>query len=428
MTSIFRLPPFTRALAAALCAAGLTMSLDAPAQRYGGREQEAPKAPESKEQQQGLREVVGKPLQAAEALAKEKKFEEALAKIDEAERAADRTEYENYFIHRLRATTALGAGKDAVAVKSLIAAIDMPQMPAADKGKIADAIARVSYKNKDYKTAAEFAARGLKEGAAEDLRLIQGHSLHLTEDYAGAVREVGAYLAATEKSGKKPPEDQYRLLAAAANKIKDEATYVATLEKLVASYPKRDYWSDLVFRVESKKGFSERLILDLYRLKMELGMLNATAEYLEMARHVMQIGFPAEAQKVLDAAVDSGTITKDSTNEKYRKLRATINKELAEEKARTAKNAPIPNTSVARLNNGFDLVVKGEHARGLALMDEGLKLPDLKRPEEARLRFGIAHVYAGQKDKASEIFKGISGPDGLTELARLWDMYARQKS
>jgi hypothetical protein len=416
----------TQFIAIAFATSAMWLSADSLAQRYGGKEQEPPKAAENKEQ--GLREVVGKPLQAAEALAKEKKFDEALAKIDEAEKAADRTEYENYFIHRLRATTALGAGKDAIAVKSLIAALDMPQMPAADKAKIADAIARVGYRIKDYKTAATYAARGLKEGGADDLRLIQGHAMYLTEDFAGAQREVGAYLAGVEKAGKKPPEDQYRLLASSANKAKDDAAYVAALEKLVVAYPKRDYWSDLVYRVEAKKGFSERLILDLFRLKMELGMLNASAEYLEMAGYVMQIGFPAEAKKVLDAAIENGTLTKDSTNEKYKKLTATIKKELADEQARAAKGATVPNTSVARLNNGFDLVVKGEHAKGLAMMEEGLKLPDLKRPEEARLRFGIAHVYAGQKDKASDIFKGITGLDGVTELARLWDLYARQKS
>ncbi|MBL8521260.1 MAG: hypothetical protein JNK75_11375 [Betaproteobacteria bacterium] len=408
----------------------LALLLPAHAQRYGGgAAQAAPEVKEQKAEQQGLREEVGKPLLAAEALVKEKKFDEAMAKIDDAEKVANRTEYENYFILRLRATTALSSGKDALAVQSLMKAYAMPQMPAADKGKIADAITRINYKLKDYKTAATWAATALKEGGGSDLRLIQGHALYLTEDYPAAQREIAEFLSESEKSGKTPPEEQYRLLAGIATKLKDDAGYVAVLEKLVVSYPKREYWNDLIVRTEVKKGFSDRLVLDMYRLKLELGLLTSTGDFLEMANYVLnQLGYPAEAKKVIDAGIDAGALSKDSTNDKYRKLMAAINKELAEEKARAAKNTPIPNTSVARLNNGYDLVIKGETQRGLDMMAEGLKLPDLKRPEEARLRYGIAHVLAGQKDKASEIFRTINGPDGLTEAARLWDFYARKKS
>ncbi len=398
------------------------------AQKYGGGGSQAAPEP-GKQEQQGLREEVGKPLLAAEALVKEKKFAEALAKIDEAEKVTNRTEYESYFIHRLRATTALSSGNESMAVQSLMKAYVMPQMPAADKGKIADAITRISYKLKDYKGAANWANIALKEGGSGDLRLILGHALYLTEDYAGALREIGTFVGDAEKSGKTPPEEQYRLLASTAIKVKDDAAYIGALEKLVVSYPKREYWNDLIIRTEVKKGFGDRLILDMYRLKLELGLITATGDFLEMANFVLnQLGYPAEAKKVIDAAIDAGVLTKDSSNEKYKKLMASINKELAEEKARAAKNTPIPNTSVARLNNGYDLVIKGESQRGLEMMAEGLKLPDLKRPEEARLRFGIAHVLAGQKEKASEIFRTIQGPDGLTEAARLWDFYARKKS
>jgi hypothetical protein len=415
--------------AAVALAAALAVSAPSWAQKYGGDSSKPAPEAAKQDQQQGLREEVGKPLLAAEAFVKEKKFAEALAKIDDAEKVANRTDYENYFIHRLRATTALSSGNEALAVQSLIKAYPMPQMPAADKVKIADAVTRINYKLKDYKASAAWAVIALKEGASNDLRLILGHALYLTEDYAGALREIGTFVSDSEKAGKTPPEEQYRLLASTANKLKDDAAYVAILEKLVVTYPKRDYWTDLIVRTEAKKGFSDRLILDMYRLKLELGLITSTGDFLEMANFVLnQLGYPAEAKKVIDAGIDAGALSKDSSNEKYKKLTAAINKELAEEKVRAAKNTPIPNTSVARLNNGYDLVIKGEAQRGLDMMAEGLKLPDLKRPEEARLRFGIAHVLAGQKDKASEIFRSVQGPDGLTEVARLWDFYARKKS
>jgi hypothetical protein len=419
----------SKSLARLLAVSGCALLLLQPAhaQRYAPKEE---KPPEAAQTTQGptLREIVGKPLIAAEALAKEKKFDEALAKIDEAERATERTEHENYFIQRMRATTAIGAGKETLAMNSMMAVYRMPQMPEGDKRAFAEAISRISYRQKDYKSTTEWAERAIQQGGTGDLRLLLGHSFYLLNDHAASLREVGLHVANTESAGKTPPEDQYRLMASSANKIKDDATYVAVLQKLIVAYPKPEYWKEMVYRVEAKKGLAERLVLDLYRLKLELGLLNGSAEFLDMASFVMQIGFPAEAKKVIDAAIDAGAISKDSSNDKYRKLLASINKELAEEKARAAKNTPIPNTSVAKLNNGFDLVIKGEGKRGLDLMEEGLKLPDLKRADEARLRFGIAHVFAGEKAKAAEILKSITGPDGLTDVASLWSLYARQKS
>jgi tetratricopeptide (TPR) repeat protein len=374
-----------------------------------------------------MRAEVGKPLLAAEELSKAKNFDGALAKITEAEAVPNRTAYETYFINRLRATTSLSAGKQEQAVKSLVLAYESTYMPAADKPKIGDAISRIFYRLKDYKQAAEWGTRTLKEpGAAPDLHLIVGHSLYLLNDYPAAIKELEVHISTGEKAGTKAPEEQYRLLASAANKAKDDALYVAMLEKLIQTYPKRDYWADLIYRTESKKGFNDRLTLDVYRLKLATDVLSEPSEFMEVAQYTLQLGFPTEAQKVLEAGVAAGALGKEGNQDRYKKLRDTIDKEVKEEKARAAKGVVVPNTSVAKLNNGFDLVIKGEGKKGLELMEAGLKLPDLKRPEEAKLRFGIANVLAGERAKAVEVLNSVQGADGTADVAKLWALFAKQ--
>ena len=65
-----------------------------------------------------LRPEVGKPLQAAQGLMKERKFKDALAKIKEAEAVTARTPYENFIIDQLRGSAAANDGQDALAVSS----------------------------------------------------------------------------------------------------------------------------------------------------------------------------------------------------------------------------------------------------------------------------------------------------------------------
>ena len=65
-----------------------------------------------------FREQVAKPLQAAEDLIKAGKYQEAMAKIHEAEQIAGRTPLEAYLIERTRGIAAAGLGDTQTAVKS----------------------------------------------------------------------------------------------------------------------------------------------------------------------------------------------------------------------------------------------------------------------------------------------------------------------
>jgi hypothetical protein len=59
-------------------------------------------------------------------------------------------------------------------------------------------------------------------------------------------------------------EDQLGMLANIQLKKNDKAGYVNTIEKLAANYPKAQYWTDLLNRVQGKPGFSGRLQVDVY--------------------------------------------------------------------------------------------------------------------------------------------------------------------
>ena len=386
---------------------------------------QAAKADEVKET---IRPAIAKPMIAAEKALQEKKYADALQQIVEAEKVDGKTPYEIYLLDRMRASAAIGAGNDMLAVKSLEAALGSGRIPAAEKLNILDGVARIHYRLKDYKQTAVWAALALKEpGARNETRLILGHAAYINNDFALAKTEIGTYLAANEQAGTPPTEDQLRLLASTSLKSNDAAGYAATLERIVVRFPSKEYWADLIYRVESKPGFSERLVLDVYRLKLITGAMTEKSDFMEMASLTLQSGFPAEASKTIEAGIAAGALTRDPSVDTEKKLRASIAKELAEENARAAKpgQAP-PKGAIALMNHGYDAVLKGDAKKGLDLMEAGMKAADQKRPEEAKLHYGIALVLAGQKPKAGEVFKTVMGTDGASDLARLWELFTRQ--
>lgn len=371
-----------------------------------------------------VRAEVGNPLKAAEALMAEKKPAEAMAKIAEAEKVANRTAQENYFIDRMRAGAALGLGDDALAFKSLVAAFESGLLTAEETPRIVDAVARIAFRSKDYPNAIIWGERTMKlPGANPDIRNLLASSHYLNKDYASAIRELTAIISETEARGTKVSEDRLRMLAASANQIKDDKTYYGALEKLAVNYPKTEYWADLIYRVESAPNFSDRLTLDTYRLKLAAGVMKSQRDFLDMANMLSAGALFSEAQKVIDAANAAGKWSGGADDARAKKLADTVSRDLKDEQARG--NTTPPRTSVAYLNNGMDQVVKGNAQKGLEYLEQSVKLPDQKRPDEARLRLGIGHMLAGDRAKAEETFKAVRGSEGLTELARAWLLFAQ---
>ena len=72
------------------------------------------------------------------------------------------------------------------------------------------------------------------------------------------------------------------------------AGQAATLEKLLFTHPKKEYWGIYLNRLERKSGFSPRFSLDVMRLKLATGNLSKTEDFMEMAQLAIQAGYPAE--------------------------------------------------------------------------------------------------------------------------------------
>jgi len=218
-------------------------------------------------------------------------------------------------------------------------------------------------------------------------------------------------------------ESTLRMLAASYAKLGDDAGYMSTLEKLLVHHPKKDYWAEMLARLQNKPGFSDRLALDVYRLRIVTGTLNESAQYVEMAQLALQDGLPAEAKKVVEAGYAAGKLGTGAEAGRHQRLRDLANKQAAEDEK--SLNAAIIGLSAdALVNTGQALVSVGRVDEGIGLIDNGLAKGGLKHPEEARLHLGQAYLRSGNKNKAIEVFKSIKGTDGTGDLGRLWAIYA----
>lgn len=382
--------------------------------------------------QESLRPEVSKPLQAAQELVKAQKFKEALAKVREVDAVGGKNAQESYLTERMRMAAASGAGDVETAGRAFDAISGNPKLNSADKLRMIESLAGGSYRAGNYARAMQWSQRYFKEGGSSAaIRTLLIQSQYLSGDFAGAQRELTTEIQAAERAGSPPPEDRIKLLMNAALKQNDTGSYVYAVEKLVTYYPKKEYWVDLLGRLQRKPNFSDRLALDTYRLSLATGSMTKANDYMEMAQLAVQAGYPIEGKQVVEKGFAAGILGTGAEADRHKRLRDLMVKRTEEDKQAQAADlaeALQAKDGNALVNVGFNQVLGGQTAKGVALMQQGITKGSLKRAEDAKLHLGIAQTLAGEGAKAQATFKSVTGADGTADLARLWALYARRKS
>ena len=369
---------------------------------------------------EALRPEIGKPLQQAQTQMKQGNHKGALATLRDADKVSNKTANESYLIERVRASAASSAGDYATAAKSFEALLASGKLSAAERSNFAEGLVGIYMRAGDLNKANETIQRLLKDKDDPKLRA------YLMQNYykQGNVAALEQELRNAEKSGRMT-EDQLGMLANIQLKKNDKVGYVNTIEKLATSYPKAQYWTDLLNRVQGKPGFSSRLRVDVYRLQLANGLLKKPSEFMEMAQLVLQAKAPAEALKIIDRGYKAGALGTGADAARHQRLKDLAEKNLAEQNKNFAAleaeyTAAKDNDQLVGL--GYALVQAGQADKGLKMMEAAIKAGGLKYADEAKLRLGEAYAVAGKKQQAISTLKTVGGKEGTADLARYWIM------
>lgn len=369
---------------------------------------------------EAVRAEIATPLQQAQALMKQGKNKDALAKLRDTDKVSNKTANESYLIERVRAAAASAAGEYDTAARAFEALLASGKLSASERSQFAEGLVGIYMRGGDLNKANETIQRLLKE---KDDPKLRGY---LMQNYykMGNTAALEAELRNAEKSGRLT-EDQLGMLANIYLKKGDKVGYVNTIEKMAANYPKAQYWTDLLNRVQAKPDFSSRLAVDVFRLKLANNLLKKPSEYMEMGQLVLQAKAPAEAVKLIDKGYKAGVLGVGPEAGRHQRLKDLAQKNLDD----LNKNAAAEEAVLVKANDndglvtlGFSLVQAGQADKGLKMMEAAIKAGGLKYPNEAQLRLGEAYAVAGKKQQAISTLKSINGKDGTADLARYWIM------
>ena len=403
-------------------AAVLALTVAAPA-AWAQASSAAPAASAASAPPFAVRADLAAKLNQAVELFRAGKAAEAKAVVDQAQATITAPQpAEVTVLNRLGGLLALQAGQAAEGVKLLEAALAVNAQSAQDQLASEEALARAQFSLKAYPAAADWArkaqARGSKSAAVQSVLV---RATYLQNDHAGTIK----LLEAQQRAEGKLVLDDLRVLASSYGQIKDDANYLRLTEQLLVEHGRSEYWPDLMSRVQRQAGWQPRWDIDLYRLRLQLDMMDEADDYLVLAEMLAKAGLPAEAQKVLDAGFGKGLLGKGGKAAEQQKFRATVTKLAADDRASLSTAATrAPSLADARaatntFNTGAALVSVGQAEPGLELMKAALTGP-LADPAQARLQYAQALHKAGRNADASAQFKALASHESLGLLARLW--------
>ncbi len=374
-------------------------------------------------QAQGVRPEVGNPLKQAGELLRAGKAKEALAKVRDAEAVGGKTAAEQLTIDRMKAAAAQRAGDWPTAIQALEAL--HAKAGGAEQGPLAEQLASAYTQQRNNTRAVEWLNKALAAGHnSATLKQLQSYLQSVSGDFAAVARDAAAAVAAAEQAGRRPDEGDLLRLADAQQRTGNSAGYANSLEKLLQYYPKKDYWNAYLSRLPRKPGFADRFALDLLRLRLASGTLSKTEDFMEMAQLSLQAGLPAEARGIIDQGFKAGTLGTGPEAGRHQRLRDLALKQEAEVKsglAEQAAEAEAQPDGDALVRVGYAQVSMGEVDKGIALISKGIAKGKLKRPEDARLRLGMAQLQSPKTRAAAvQTLRAVKGNDGVADIARLW--------
>jgi tetratricopeptide (TPR) repeat protein len=378
--------------------------------------------PATAEAQQKVSQKVGVPLKAAQEAIQKKRWDQALAKIKEADAAPGKTAFDQYKINEMLWYVYLQQGRNADAARVLEGQIASGQMPAGEKVQRTKTLAQLYARAGSYGKAAATAQQYLKSVPGDkDMQLLVANAYYQQKDYKGAIAAANKVMA----GGGTPSQDLLQLVLRSNYELGDTAGTAKALEQLLKFYPSTDTWERVLDGYLKTTKHDDELMA-LYRLAEDVGALKTARQYTDMTQALVIGGFGIEGERIMQKGLAANVFQGDELARAKRTLEAARRKADAERLAlpKAASQLAAAKTGDAVEQVGELYFSAGDYANAVATLQKALAQGGLADADRAQMLLGIAAKRKGDKATAMKAFDAIKDPK-FAEIAKLWKTAAR---
>ncbi len=377
---------------------------------------------------------IAKPMKAALDAQGARKWQEVLARTREAESTPGaKSQFDLYWMAEFRGYAYHNLRQSAEAARELEAGLNNPCMPEQNKRERYKSLTGLYASLKNHAKVIEYGNRALKSGRDTDMQVAVAQAYYQTGNNKEAVRMMNELL----DSGGTPKEQQLLLVVSACTRAGNNACVSNAFEKLVANYPKPEYWQQLIPALKAAVT-NDLQTLNVMRLALHAKVLKKPEDYKEFAQLTLEDTekLAGEAQAVLEQGFATKVFVTERDVSVNNRLLAAAKTKAAQDKAALAKNeaaAKSAATGDALVKVGAQYLSFGDNAKAIECIQKGIAKGSLakgdpleaQRNDEAGLLLGIAYLRNNNKAEAAKAFRTVKRDPIMARIAALWILNTR---
>ena len=422
-TSPILLPVVTVVLASVLA------STDAFAQGMGGGmgAQEESRAEAETRRTPAMRERVYTRLAEAQECAEVDDVECAQQRLAQVREMDDLNSYETAQMWNFYAFIYFGQDNYREAIRAYEMVLEQPELPLGMEQTTMYTLCQLYFQQERYDDSLAMLDRwfALSENPGADPYILRAQLFYSLQRFEEGIEPVLTAIGINQELGRAPQENWYRLLNVFYYELEDYENVIDVLRTMIEIWPKREYFVQLS-AMYGQEG-NDAAQLGLYEVAHEAGWLARGNELIQMAQLLLQADVPIRAARILENALNEGTIESDERN--WRLLAQSW--QLAQE---DDKAVPALTRAAGLAEDGTLDISLAQSYQNLYEWDqcveaarEGIRKGDLRREDQAYMILGACLFELKEYSAARTAFQEAAEDERSRSNARSWMQYVQSE-
>ena len=380
-----------------------------------------------KDKGQQISRVIAKEMTAAQKAMQASQWAEAIKNLEAAETKPGLNAFDKKTIYDFKAFAYIKLNNLKAAQQSYEAAIATGAYSSEDLAKTTRILFKVTASTQQNVKAIEYGKQVAESGTAtvDDLGIL-AQLYYLQKDCKNSAVWADKAIAAARKAGEAPKENLFQFKLQCASDAGDSPAMAAVLVDLIRLTNKTNYWNTLL-RIERQDEREDRNTLMLYRVMYDTNAMTVGSDYIEMAQLLGDAALPAEAQTVLEKAMNAGLINDTQKERTTRLLNSFKTRAEADKKGLTQLDAEATKNPAGELDTKLGEVYfgLGDYANAATALNRGIQKGQIKHQDEAYVYLARAQVALKNNADAKKALAGLkSAPGTSPRVLKLWTLYA----
>ena len=409
----------------AVVLASVLASTDAFAQGMGGGmgAQEGSRAEAETRRTPAMRERVYTRLAEAQECAEVDDVECAQQRLAQVREMDDLNSYETAQMWNFYAFIYFGQDNYREAIRAYEMVLEQPELPLGMEQTTMYTLCQLYFQQERYDDSLAMLDRwfALSENPGADPYILRAQLFYSLQRFEEGIEPVLTAIGINQELGRAPQENWYRLLNVFYYELEEYENVIDVLRTMIEIWPKREYFVQLS-AMYGQEG-NDAAQIGLYEVVHEAGWLTRGNEFIQMAQLLLQADVPIRAAKILEAALDSGTVESNERN--WRLLAQSW--QLAQEDLKAvpaltrAAGLAEDGTLNVNLAQSYQNLYEWEDCAEAAR--DGIRKGDLRREDQAYMILGACLFELKEYSAARTAFEDASEDERSRGNARSWIQY-----